>query len=396
MALSETRVLKFPGVRSLRRPGPPEFDLRFAVEGPEDGHRVLVFPGGPGLASILPYHRLRKRFAAAGYRIAMIEHRGVGASRRCVEGSDLPLSALTVDAVIDDALAVLDELGWDEVLVYGTSYGGWLAQRLAIAAPQRVQGVVLDSTFSSADDHEERRRAVRALVTGDGPLTAEVDELVRSGRVSERQIVNVVAPVYEFGGVELARKMLQARLTGQQWAWNFVARLADNEIGKTQPYLLEYDLVGVIMHREVDSSQPDGQPFDPIELFAPMAEKFGPYPGEPQNLRPALAVLDCPVGVVHGARDMRSPRVVAERLAYSCPNVTLVVFTDTGHSLLDSRPRAAVEITDAVRQRELSSVAERTAELERRSRFSLRLVMPRLISSLLTVEGVLHRVRIRR
>lgn len=205
-----------------------------------------------------------------------------------------------------------------------------------------------------------------------------------------------MAPVYEFGGVELARKILQARVSGQQWAWNFVARLADHEIQTTQPYLLEYDLVGVIMHREVDSSQPDGQPFDPVELFAPMIEKFGAYPGEPENVRPALAVLECPVAVVHGARDMRSPRVVAERLTNSLPNATLVVFTDTGHSLLDARPRVAVEVVDALRRQELGTVTRRTAELERRSRFSLRLVMPRLLSAVLTVEGVLHRVRIRR
>lgn len=52
---------------------------------------VLVIPGGPGAASVLPFDPLRRSLAARGLDVIMMEHRGVGLSRLDAEGRDLQI-----------------------------------------------------------------------------------------------------------------------------------------------------------------------------------------------------------------------------------------------------------------------------------------------------------------
>jgi proline iminopeptidase len=128
----------------VRRPVTPdgtgEFDLTYLRTGPRGGMPVLVIPGGPGIASVLPYRGLRRLAAARGLDVIMVEHRGVGLSRH-----DLPLAAVTIEQVVADLAAVLDHAGVGRALVYGTSYGAYLAQGFGLRHPDRVAGMVLDS-----------------------------------------------------------------------------------------------------------------------------------------------------------------------------------------------------------------------------------------------------------
>ena len=52
-------------------------------------------------------------------------------------------------AYAGDALALLDELGIDRAVVIGQSMGGWTGVELALAAPERVAGLVLACTTGS-------------------------------------------------------------------------------------------------------------------------------------------------------------------------------------------------------------------------------------------------------
>ena len=54
------------GVRRVRRPATataPAFDLAYVRSGPRADIPIVVIPGGPGLASVLPYRGLRRRAA---------------------------------------------------------------------------------------------------------------------------------------------------------------------------------------------------------------------------------------------------------------------------------------------------------------------------------------------
>ncbi|WP_083866230.1 alpha/beta fold hydrolase [Microbacterium yannicii] len=73
----------------------------------------------------------------AGYRVVRYDQRGTGASSRMPNWSGQhPYSLIDMAR---DGVAVLDELRIDRTHVVGLSLGGFIAQEIAIAYPERVQ-----------------------------------------------------------------------------------------------------------------------------------------------------------------------------------------------------------------------------------------------------------------
>ena len=106
-----------------------------------DGPKALLLHGGPGLSDYLG------DLAAelAGFMtVARYQQRGLPPS---ATGGDR-----TVEGHVADAVAVLDSLGWERAWVIGHSWGGSLAMHVAVAHPDRVDGlVVLDSLGALPD-----------------------------------------------------------------------------------------------------------------------------------------------------------------------------------------------------------------------------------------------------
>ena len=95
-------------------------------------------------------------------------------------GADLPSRALTVNQVVDDVAAVLDDARVDSAVIYGTSYGTYIASGVGVRHPGRVRAMVLDSPLLSRHDIVVVRRAIRRLLlTGDSPETAPLAPKVR-------------------------------------------------------------------------------------------------------------------------------------------------------------------------------------------------------------------------
>jgi len=80
--------------------------------------------------------------ADAGYRSIAIDLPGFG---------EAP-AALEEDAPWNDVLATLDALGIGRAAIVGNSFGGAVAQRLAVLAPERISCLVLISTPASGID----------------------------------------------------------------------------------------------------------------------------------------------------------------------------------------------------------------------------------------------------
>jgi pimeloyl-ACP methyl ester carboxylesterase len=76
---------------------------------------------------------------AERYRVLFFDNRGIGES-------DKPAGPYTARLMADDALQVLDEAGVARAHVAGASLGGMIAQELAVAAPERVDKLVLFCT----------------------------------------------------------------------------------------------------------------------------------------------------------------------------------------------------------------------------------------------------------
>ena len=92
------------------------------------------------------------------FRVLTYDHPGHGASA-------LPTEPCTVEAFAHGLLRLLDELALERVSVCGTSLGGMVGMALALAAPERVERLILSCTsahLGPPDGWTGRARVVRA------------------------------------------------------------------------------------------------------------------------------------------------------------------------------------------------------------------------------------------
>ncbi len=339
----------FPG-----REDGPAFPLTYTDSGNEgDRPTLVVIPGGPGFASVLPYAYYRPRIARAGFRVIMVEHRGVGLSRRDAEGDDLPVEAMWSEYAARDILAVLDHLGVEKAWLHGTSYGGYLAQLIGVLVPERVEGMFLDTTmFSTADGEAQREHNRRLFLLGESSDTAaiahQVRDLLDSGKATDEEITEVVPPVYEFLGPQVLERLLHLVAAGRRTEWEFLHRQLRKELGdEADPLVFQFVPTGTIWYRELVPTEPDGLPFDTARMFAEKASKFPPFEGESFTPEEALPGFSWPVVLFSGGRDTREPAFLHRELAAMLPEALHVVFPGAAHDLLRFRTGAVLEVEQA-------------------------------------------------
>ncbi|PBA17856.1 alpha/beta hydrolase [Mycobacterium avium] len=391
----QQRLAKLPGVRAVRRPISPdtadEFDLYYVRAGRKSRHPVVIIPGGPGVASVQMYKGLRRRAAAAGLDVIMIEHRGVGMSRHDDAGADLPPEAMTVNQVVDDVAAVLDDARVDSAVVYGASYGTYIASGVGVRHPARVHGMVLDSPLLSRHDIVIVRRAIRRLLLrGDSPETAslapKMRKLVDAG-VMTATATQVVATIYGYGGAGLLERQLDLLLDGRKLLWWTLSRFTTL---RNLPFRYEEDLVSRIALRELDyAAEPDGLPLDPSVAEREVRTQTATFEDEPYDLPAEMPSFDWPTAVVSGGRDLITPPAVAERVASLLPHAVLLSLPDMAHSALDFHEAVALASADAVLRGDLAGLAARACTLNALPpRPEVRLLWA-LIAAAAMIEGAL-------
>lgn len=110
--------------------------------GKPDGRPLLLIGGLDGQMIGWP-DGFCEALAHAGFEVVRYDHRDAGLSthftgkRRAYELTDM----------IDDMMAVLDELGWESANLAGMSMGGGLAQFAALLHPKRVRTLALISAI---------------------------------------------------------------------------------------------------------------------------------------------------------------------------------------------------------------------------------------------------------
>ena len=131
--------------------------LHYAEHGDRQGEPLLLLHGlgdsWYSFSGILPK-------LPASFRVFAIDQRGHG-------DSDRPASGYTMADLSDDAVAFMDAMGITRATVVGHSMGSFVAQRVALTAPERVSRLVLvGSASTGASD------AVLALQAEVGGLPA--------------------------------------------------------------------------------------------------------------------------------------------------------------------------------------------------------------------------------
>ena len=79
------------------------------------------------------------------YQCLSFDNRGIGESQP--RGA-----AITVEQMAEDALVLMDTVGWSSAHVVGHSLGGLIALHLALSAPNRVRSLALLCTFARGRD----------------------------------------------------------------------------------------------------------------------------------------------------------------------------------------------------------------------------------------------------
>ena len=104
---------------------------------------------------------------AERFRVVTYDTRGHG-------DSPAPPGPYTLDDLVDDLVALLDEVGAERAHVAGLSLGGMTAMRLAAREPARVDRLALLCTSAKTDPQGFLDRAAAARSGGTAPLAPAV------------------------------------------------------------------------------------------------------------------------------------------------------------------------------------------------------------------------------
>ena len=367
------KLAAMPGVRPVRRPVAPDrsddFDLYYVRTGRKSKNPLVIIPGGPGAASVALYRGLRRRAANRGFDVIMVDHRGVGMSRHDDHGADLPPQALTIEQTVGDIAAVLDDAQVGKAVIYGTSYGTYLAAGVGVRQPDRVHAMVLDSPLLSAQDIDDVRAVTRRVLwDGDAPdardLAPKVRKLVDDG-VLTPAASQLAAALYGLAGPAALTRQLDLLLQGRRGLWTVMDQASRFLFERKAPYRHEPDLVGRIGFRELNyGAIPDGKPLDPALAFREFAKQPPEFEAEPYDLVSEMTRFGWPTVVISGGRDLITPRAVAERIVSLIPDAVLVELATAGHSAIDVRERAALDVVEALYRGDAAHLPARARELD--------------------------------
>ena len=197
-----------------------DIDIHYEVRG--SGPPVLFISGTGSDLRVRPNAMdgpLARHFEVLGY-----DQRGLGQSSK-------PDRPSTMREYGVDAAGLLDHLGWSNVAVVGASFGGMVAQELAIARPDLVARLVLCCTSSggaggasyplhelAALEDDERRRiqlAINDVRYDEAWQAANPEKLARA--MERMRAMDAAAPPKDAEATIGAARQLEARKDHDTW-----------------------------------------------------------------------------------------------------------------------------------------------------------------------------------
>lgn len=199
--------------------------LAYETFGPPGGEPLLLISGTGAQMLIWP-----EGFCAAlvgrGFRVARFDNRDTGLSTH-LTGAPAPgwLTAMLRPSaapyrladMADDALAVMDALGWPDAHVVGASLGGMIAQALAIRHPGRVRTLTsIMSTPSARIATMPTLAAIRALAQAAGTPVTSPDQAADRAVALKRIIGSPGYPLDEDMVRDIAARSFQRHPDAEQ------------------------------------------------------------------------------------------------------------------------------------------------------------------------------------
>ena len=133
----------------------PVGDTRLWIEEEGAGEPVLLLAGGPATSHVI-FHPVFDSLAES-HRVIYLDYRGRGRSEPIQDPR-----TITFAGDVADVAGLIRALGLGPVNVYGFSYGGMVAQALALDHPELVKRLVLANTIHSPEmwqrNHENINR----------------------------------------------------------------------------------------------------------------------------------------------------------------------------------------------------------------------------------------------
>ena len=356
---------------------------------------LVALTGGPGQGGVAFAARVRARMGAVAraYRLVLLDQRGTGAGalrcpalQRAMGSSDLTVPppgsveacarALgprrrfysTADTVADlEALRVA--LGADKLALDGVSYGTFVAERYAIAYPDRVTRLVLDSVVPAAgldglevDGMRETARVLRAVCRDQhcpGDPVADLAAVVRRydiGPELDDTLVAMSVGAPNFPGVLAALREARAGKPAHLRRIVRVVRRAQRAPAQVLSQGLHAATLcadarppwggsaAPVAGREAAlraaAAKTDPAPYDRATVagngFAQLCLRWPPTPAPPAPRDADLPPV--PTLLVAGDRDLSTPLPWAREQAAHAPRGRLVVVAGAGHSVQSRAP----------------------------------------------------------
>ncbi|HSE40433.1 MAG TPA: alpha/beta hydrolase [Acidobacteriota bacterium] len=133
-------------------------DMKYHDVGPKEG-KPIIFIHGPGSSS-RDWYSVGPELLDS-YRVIAMDLRGHGQS-------SIPECCFTLDDYERDVIALMDALKINDAIIVGHSMGGFIAERIAIDFPTRVQKLILVSSSDKGIDNDKYDRLYGTAQTQKG------------------------------------------------------------------------------------------------------------------------------------------------------------------------------------------------------------------------------------
>jgi proline-specific peptidase len=255
-------------------------NLYYEIHG--SGLPIILLNGGPGF----PHGYLHElKSLAANNKLVFFDQRGTGLSDKTNPEN------YTIAANVRDVEALRQQLNLGDVIVFGHSWGGMLAQAYVLEHPNHVAKLILADTFSSSADIDIALARMRASVPD------EIEQIYikyeRAGLYQDRDTY----PLEYQEALQVAYEPVSLAVPPPEYLENVFSKLA-------------YDVYRVMWGEETE-----------FKITGTLAgfDVFG-----------RLGEIKAPTLVIVGAQDMPSVDM-AHKTANSIPGAKLVVFEHSRH-----------------------------------------------------------------